>query len=87
MFGLPPVRIEAGSHRAIVSVREIHAGDNWAASNGSGFELSLDLDTGQIDRPAGARWDKAINCARANTWLVPDRAAERERERFRALCR
>lgn len=80
--------IEPNSHRAILSINI--AGEDTGtprAARREEFRLALDLDTGEIEKPAGPRWERALNCARANSWLVPDRAAERERERFRALCR
>lgn len=77
-------RIEPGTHTAILSLLLVEK-DGWQG-RGDALELTLDLDTGEIERPSGARFEMALNCARANAWLVPDNAAERERERYRKLC-
>ncbi|MWV26556.1 hypothetical protein [Aurantiacibacter rhizosphaerae] len=82
-----PARIEPGTHRAVVSVIAVQAADSWPSPGASGFELDLDLDTGEIESPSGPDWQNALNCARAQRWLVPDQSAKRERDRYRALCR
>ena len=83
-----PVRIDDAKRRAIVSLLAVNGEGDWQRSlRDGGIEIALDLDTGAIERPSGERWENALNCARANGWLVPDRAAERQRERYRALCR
>lgn len=80
--------IEPNSHRAILSIIDFSGGSDFPRGfDHTDFKLVLDLDTGEIDLPSGPRWDKSLNCARANGWLVPDKAAERRRERYRALCR
>ena len=82
------VRIERESHRAIISVLLVDEEVYGAPfSDRKGLELAVDLDTGEVERPSGPRWEKALNCARANVWVVQDKKAERERERYRALCR
>ena len=78
-------RIEPGTHTAILSLHLVEGG-GWQGP-GEALELTLDLNTGAIERPTGERFERALNCARANAWLVPDKAAERERERYRKLCR
>ena len=83
-------RIEPGTHRAVISLfRAEGVPENGVPPTAHipFFELSLDLDTGELERPSGPAWENALNCARGNSWLVPDRAAERERERYRRLCR
>ena len=80
--------IEPNSHRAILSINL--ADEDSGIPRAAVFTeltLALDLDTGEIEAPSGPRWERALNCARANAWLVPDAAAERQRERFRKLCR
>ena len=78
-------RIEPGTHSAILSLHLVEAG-GWQG-RGDALELAVDLDTGEIERPSGTRFEQALNCTRANGWLVPDKAAEPERERYRKLCR
>ncbi|ANY18842.1 hypothetical protein A6F68_00307 [Tsuneonella dongtanensis] len=79
-------RIEPDSHRAIVPLLLIGPmGQEYRGRRS--LALALDLDTGEIEQPAGPEWERARNCARANSWIVPDRHAMRERERFRKLCR
>ncbi|WP_156172107.1 hypothetical protein [Aurantiacibacter gangjinensis] len=81
-------RIEPGTRRAIISVlKPDRDGDMQRAMRDGGIEVTLNLDTGVIERPSGPEWENALNCARANSWLVSDAAAERERARYRRLCR
>ncbi|RIV83851.1 hypothetical protein [Aurantiacibacter zhengii] len=86
-WGAAP-RIEPGTHRAIISLHLVGPdSDIPRAFQGPHIALALDLDTGEIESPSGTLWENALNCARANSWLVPDVAAERQRERYRQLCR
>lgn len=81
-----PPRIEPGSHRALVPLYLVGPAEQEFRGRRS-MALTLDLDTGDIERPAGSEWERARNCARAQSWLVPDRKTMRERARFARLCR
>ena len=80
--------IEPGTHRAIISIfKPDKEGDMQRAMRDGGIPLVLDLDTGLIERPSGAIWENALNCARANSWVASDDAAQRQRARYRSRCR
>ena len=83
-----PVRIDEGNRRAIVSLFVVtRDGDLQRSLRDGGIELALDLDTGELERPSGPRWENARNCARTTGWAPPEAQMLRERERYAALCR
>ena len=78
--------IEPDSHMATIPINLV-VPDGQEFRGRRSLPLRLNLDTGELEEPAGPVWEAALNCARASSWLVPDRKALRERERFRKLCR
>lgn len=78
-------RIEAGTHRAIIPI--VLVGPEQGYDIQGSLDLTLDLDTGEIEHPSGAAFDNALWCARANAWVLEDDAAERAREAAARRCR
>lgn len=78
--------IEPDAHVATIPINLV-VPDGQEFLGRRSLPLRLDLDTGELEKPAGPAWNAAMNFARASSWLVPDRKALRERERFRKLCR